>query len=165
MTEDNEKETNEAGEPEPTEASEAEESEKDRLWRRIEEMRTEVMEMIDEARASAHKTWTEDKEVLKEKLVDLDKLKENVEARFEQGKVEARKTWDEDAEEIQKRREDRGPAQQAARLIPVNIQTTFRRPTLVTRRRRSSSSRSARTSAEHTRERCRTRRWRRGSGS
>lgn len=109
MTEEDKKETNETGEQDKAETSEAAEgvegevSEKDRLARRIEEMKNEVMAVIDEARASAHKTWTEDKEVLKEKLVDLDKLKENFETRFEKGKVEARKTWDEDAEEFQKR--------------------------------------------------------------
>lgn len=103
MTEGNDKETIDTGEQGQTESGEVDESEKDRLKRRIDEMKNEVMAVLEEARASAHKTWTEDKEVLKEKLVDLDKLKERLEARFEQGKVEARKTWDEDAEDLQKR--------------------------------------------------------------
>jgi phosphoenolpyruvate-protein kinase (PTS system EI component) len=81
-------------------------SERLKLRQTIDEMREQVMEVLDKAREDASKTWKEDKVVLKEKLIDIDKVKEDLEERFDKGKAKAQETWNEDMEEIQEKVDD-----------------------------------------------------------
>lgn len=75
-------------------------SEKDKLKHTFEEMRQQVTEVLEKAREDASKTWKEDKVVLKEKLVDIDKVKADLEERIDKGYIKAQETWAEDQEGI-----------------------------------------------------------------
>jgi uncharacterized protein YukE len=104
MTDDNEStktETPKSDTAEETaESPEAQGSETDKLKKTFDEIRDQVSELLDGAREDAGKQWSQDKEVLKEKLVDIDKVKADWEERIDKGYVKAQETWDEDKDDI-----------------------------------------------------------------